>query len=167
MRRFQQLIFSCLMLRNRKHNTKKPPMGKSLIFFISNTENQFTRTTTWACFMFSHFISTELKPLQTFPAVSSCPTRDLECALRDACRVLEMKAAGWKRGAWSTLAEEAFCSNGEGSVLWWAQWMYRGYTGLRDTFSGSLFPKTHLYVMSSWWLSSTCFKGIDLKGFLM
>lgn len=140
MRQFQQLIFSCLMLWNRKHNTKNPPMGKSLIFFISNTENQFTRTTTWACFMFSHFISTELKPLQTFPAVSSCPTRDLECALRDACRVLEMNAAGWKRGAWSTLAVEAFCSNGECALVGTVD-VQRGYTDLRGTFFGAYFLK--------------------------
>lgn len=32
--------------------------------------------------MFSRFISTELKPLQTFLAASLCPTRDLEHALR-------------------------------------------------------------------------------------
>lgn len=125
---------TAFVIFNRKPTTNIT--GKSL---ISNTENQFMQTTTRACFMFSHFISTELKPLQTFPAVSSCPTGDLECALR--C----LESFGDK-GSW--VEKRALAHTGRrdflaapGSVVCSAQCIHRCDTGLMDTFFWAYFLK--------------------------
>lgn len=89
--------------------------------------------------MFSHFISTELKPLQTFPAVSSCPTGDLECALRCLKSFGDKSSCVEKRGLVHTGRKDFLAATG--TVVWCAQRMYRGYTGLIDTFFGACFLK--------------------------
>lgn len=137
MRWFHQL--TAFVIFNRKHTTEIT--GKSL---ISNTENKFMQTTTWACFMFSHFISTQLKPLQTFPAVSSCPTGDLECALR--C----LESFGDKS---SWVEKRALVHTGRRNFLVCGlpctvhtEILYRPYGHLFLR----LFSQSHLYMLSSW-----------------
>lgn len=134
MRWFLQLrafvIFSHFMLCNRKHTTKIT--DELIIFSMSNTENHFMWTTTWACFMFSPFISTELKSFQTFLAATFCPTRDLEHALR--C----LKTLGGKN---NLVEKRGLAPAGSSSFLtvirtmiWCAQWIHRCYTDHTDIF---------------------------------
>lgn len=126
------------MLYNRNYTTKIT--SELLMFSVSNTENHFTWTTTWACLIFSHFISTELKPLQTFLAVSFCPTGVLEHALRHLKNFGEKNSLVEKRGL-VPAGRRGFLTV-IGTVIWCAQWIYRCYTGHTDIFlTLSLFPK--------------------------
>lgn len=135
------VIVSHFMLWNRKHTTNIT--GEFLIFSVSNTEIHFMWTTTWACFMFSHFISTELKLLQIFLAASFCPTRHLEYALRCLESFGEKNSLVEKKGL--VLTGRRGILTMIQTMIWCAQRIYRCYTGHMDIFlSLSLFPKTHV-----------------------
>lgn len=160
MRSFHQLVFSCLMPWNRQHTTK---ITGSNILHIKHRKSIHANTGLLRVF------TLHLKPLQPFPAVSSCPPGDLECAQR--CLQSSGDKSSWveKRGLVHP-GRRGFLA-ATGSVVWCAQWMYRGYTGLIDTFFGAYFLKficmRWLLEELYWWQSSTYFKGINSKGFLM
>ena len=123
------VIFSHFMLCNRKHMTK---VTSELLMFSVSKRYRFTWTTR-DCFVFSHFISTELKPLQ---AVSSC-------------QFLSHRGSGTcpeVPGEQNWLVEKsglvpAGFPTATGTVPWCVQLMYRCYTGSTDIFLWAYFLK--------------------------
>lgn len=158
------VIFSHFMLCNRKHTTKIT--GELLIFSISsNTKNYFMWTKAWTCFMFSPFVSTELKTLQTFLAASFCPTKDVEHALRCLKTLGEKNNFVEKRGL-VPAGSSSFLTVIE-TMIWCAQWIYRCYRDLPIQTSSLLWAycckrSVHWPLEDPYlWLYNMYFKEID------